>query len=333
MKRPVGVTLTAVVQVLGSLLVLIGSVLMLFMPALMRGTPRPTPPSPIESLILYGAAAVYGFFALSGFLTAIGVFRLKNWARYSTLVFAGFVVVMGLLLALEFVLMPVPGMPSRAGADSPAAITPMLRLLMAAFPLGFALLGAAWLYYFNRASIRSVFIQSDKRTNADAKGILVGGRRVPLSILVIAAFSLFGAIVLIPFAFWLPANIFFGFIVTGYACKVITLLLGALDVYVGIALLRLSEMGRRVAIAANFVYLANTVVFWFVPNRVHQYFELYGQMVGAPASSAMAPYTTVTYMRYGVLLGVAEIGVNLYFLVTRAGAFRAESAQFTSFAQ
>ena len=84
---------------------------------------------------------------------------------------------------------------------------------------------------------------------------------MPLSILVIAAFSLFGTIVLIPFAFWLPANIFFGFIVTGYACKVITLLMGALGVYVGIALLRLSDMGRRVAIAANFVYLANTVVF------------------------------------------------------------------------
>jgi hypothetical protein len=333
MKRPVGVILTAVVQVLGSLLVLTGSVLMLFMPALMRGTPRPTPPSPMEPQIFYGAAAVYGLFAVLGFLTAIGMFRLKNWARYSTLIFAGFVVVMGLITALGFALMPVPDMPSRAGADSPAAITPMLRLVMAAFPLGFAVLGAAWLYYFNRASIRSVFIQSDTGTNADAKGILVGGRRVPLSILVIAAFSLFGAIFLVPFAFWTRANIFFGFIVTGYACKVITLLMGALGVYVGIALLRLSDMGRRVAIAANFVYLANTVVFWFVPNRVHQYFELYGQMVGAPASSAMAPETTVTFMRYSMLLGVAVIGVNLYFLVTRAGAFRAESAQVTSFAQ
>src|ERR1035441_6384091 len=118
MKRPVGVVLTAVVQVLGSLLVLIASVLMLFIPVLMRGTPRPTPPSPMETQILYGAAAVYGFFAVLGFLTAIGVFRLKNWARYSTLIFAGFVVVMGLLLALEFALMPLPGAAGRAGADS-----------------------------------------------------------------------------------------------------------------------------------------------------------------------------------------------------------------------
>src|SRR5664279_4839514 len=125
MKRPVGVILTAVVQVLGSLLVLTGSVLMLLMPVLMpvlmRGTPRPTPPSPMENQIFYGVGAVYGFFAVLGFLTAIGMFRLKNWARYSTLIFAGFVVVMGLLLALEFALMPVPGMPSRAGADSLAA--------------------------------------------------------------------------------------------------------------------------------------------------------------------------------------------------------------------
>src|ERR1019366_3750851 len=111
----------------------------------MRGTPRPTPPSPMENQIFYGVAAVFGLFAVLGFLTAIGMFRLKNWARYSTLIFAGLVVVMGLITALEFVLMPVPGMPSRAGADSSAAITPMGRLVMAAFPLGFAVLGAAWL--------------------------------------------------------------------------------------------------------------------------------------------------------------------------------------------
>jgi len=224
-------------------------------------------------------------------------------------------------------------MPREAGSAPQGAITPVVRAVMAAFPLGLAVLGATWLYYFNRSSIRSLFARSDTDADVDGKGILVGGRRVPLSIFVIAMLSLLGAIFLIPFAFWSRANMFFGFIVTGYACKVITLLTGALGVYVGIALLRLSDTGRRVAIAINFVYLANTLVFWFAPNRVRQYFELYEQMAGAAAPSAMPPETMITFMRYSMLLGVAAIAVNLYFLVTRAGAFRAESQQLTAIAQ
>src|SRR3974377_765422 len=100
MKRPVGVVLTVVVQVLGSVLVLVLSVWMLFTPARMRGTPRPPPPGPMEPQFFYGAAAVYGFFAVMGFLTAIGMFRLKNWARYSTLIFAWLVVLICFITAL-----------------------------------------------------------------------------------------------------------------------------------------------------------------------------------------------------------------------------------------
>src|SRR5271167_4647150 len=230
MKRPVGVILTVVAQVLGSLIVLLASAGMLFMPALMRNTPTPTPPNPMGPQIFYGAAAMYGFFAVLGLLTAIGLSQFKNWARYSTLVFAGLLVAMGLTTALVFALMPIPDIPQKSDSVPAGAMTPVVRAVMAAFPLGLAALGAAWLYYFNRASTKLYFTRADTASDVDSKGVLVGRRRIPLSIFVIAVLNLLGGIFAIPFAAWVPANLFFGFRATGMAAKATTFLIGVLGV-------------------------------------------------------------------------------------------------------
>ena len=330
MKRPVGVILTVVAQVLGSLVVLLASVGMLFMPAIMHNTPRPTPPSPMEPQFFYIAAAMYGFFAVLGFLTAIGMFRVQNWARYSTLVFAGLLVAMGLTTALVFVLMPIPDLPAKADSVPPGAMTPVVRMVMAAFPLGLAALGAAWLYYFNRASTKLCFTRADTASDVDAKGVLIGGKRVPLSIFVIAVLNLAGGIFAIPFAAWVPANLFFGFLVTGTAAKAITLLIGVLGVYVGIALLRLSSSGRRLAIAVNCLWLLNSVILCFAPNRMQQYFALYDQSLGTPTPYATHPESMIPFMRISMSIGIAVIAVILYFLVARASAFRTEAAPVDS---
>ena len=86
MKRPVGVTLTAIVEILGSLLVLLFSIMTLLTPALMRNSRATAPPPAIPQGMVYGITAFYGLFAVLGFLTGVGLFRMRNWARYSTLV-------------------------------------------------------------------------------------------------------------------------------------------------------------------------------------------------------------------------------------------------------
>ena len=237
---------------------------------------------------------------------------------------------MGLITALVFVLMPMPDMPAKASSVPTGAMTPVMRAVMAAFPLGFAVLGALWLYYFNRASIRSVFRDSDTNTDADDGGILVRGRRVPLSIAAIGVWNLLGAVFFIPFAFWSRANLFFGFIVTGYASKLITSLIGVLGIWVGIALLRLSNLGRRVAIVVNWLWLLNAVILWFVPNRVRQYYEIYGQTFAMPPQSASPPELLDTYMRFGGLVGAITSAAMLYFLVSRADAFQPDTGSTSS---
>jgi hypothetical protein len=106
MKRPVGVILSGILQILGGLLFLLFSISMLLMPLIMRRAPGP-PTTPAPSGLFAGLAAFYGVFAIMGLLTAIGLFRLKRWSRYSTLVFAGVLVATGLFLALAFALTPI----------------------------------------------------------------------------------------------------------------------------------------------------------------------------------------------------------------------------------
>ena len=104
-KRPVFLIVTCVVQVVGSALVLLMSVGLLLAPSIVDRfhTPATAPPH----ALFYGTAAMNGSFAILGLLTAIGLFRVKSWARYSTLVFATLLVFTGLIMLPMFVFVPM----------------------------------------------------------------------------------------------------------------------------------------------------------------------------------------------------------------------------------
>ena len=79
MKRPVGVILTAILQFLGSLAVLAMSASAVFLIARLPTTPGLAPPPTLPAGMSLGIAAFYGLFAVLGFLTAIGLFRMRSW--------------------------------------------------------------------------------------------------------------------------------------------------------------------------------------------------------------------------------------------------------------
>jgi len=153
-----------------------------------------------------------------------------------------------------------------------------------------------------------------------------------MSICVIGVLNLISAVFLIPLAAWSRVNMFFGFIVTGFTAKATTLLVAAISGYVGISLLRLSNAGRRLAVAVNCLWLLNVVIMWFTPNRLREYLGLYQQNFAVGATGA-APTETATFIRWSMLISAVGIAVTLYFLITRASAFRAEALQIDSPAQ
>jgi uncharacterized membrane protein (DUF2068 family) len=108
-KRPAGVIVTGIIQILGSVFTLLMSALMLFLPMIQSRSRMAKPP--FEPAFFYGEAVVLGIFAVLGLLTAIGLFRMKSWARYSTLIFSPMPILMGVTFAATFVVMPLlPGL-------------------------------------------------------------------------------------------------------------------------------------------------------------------------------------------------------------------------------
>lgn len=161
MKQPVGIVVTSILQFMGGLLYLLLGVLCFigqyFVPKMSK------PEVPIGFLCLA--------FAAIGIATAVGVFRKKKWSRYSTLVFAGILTFLGLLISAVMLSSPAVGKQPTVGPGD------------FAFGLTLAALGGWWLYYFNRQDIRAWF---DGKT---ATGMANSSGR-PLSITILAVFNL-----------------------------------------------------------------------------------------------------------------------------------------------
>src|SRR5882672_9275978 len=104
MTRPAGVTASAVVSIIGSAFVLLAAVGMAF--AGLQGQVRDKVPNFGAAVSV--AAAVFVAFAALGAWTAIGLFKMRPWARISILVFAGFMSAGCLLSGVVMAFIPMP---------------------------------------------------------------------------------------------------------------------------------------------------------------------------------------------------------------------------------
>jgi hypothetical protein len=323
MKRPVGVVLTAIVQVLGSLFVLLLSIVTLLVPLSMRRTPAPPSPTPIPSWMFVALAAFYGVLAVAGFLTAIGLFRLKRWSRYSTILFAAILVFLGLTLALTFAVMPFPQVGSGNAAVNAASFA-KVKIVMAAISLATAALGGLWLYYFNRRNIKAAFTHADEGGLDSASGLLIGGRRVPLSIAVIAGFNLFGAVATLAVALWFPNALVFGYFISGKSAVAYMILFGLVQVFIGVGCLKLWKSGRTAGILFNCYGLMNAAILLLMSSRHLAEIELQIQQA-SPTHWPTMPTTAdalLPVLRLGTVAGAVATLIMLYYLVTRRGAFQ-----------
>jgi hypothetical protein len=303
-SRSAGITVIAVLQLIGSALLLALAALMAF--AMIMATPPPSDPR-LPPIFFTVMRVVLPFFyaipAVWGIVTGVGLLQLKNWARISTIVISVVLIVFGafgVLTSMVFFLKPPPG----NGVDTKIfSIIGAATALSALAQIG---IGIWWMVFFNRASVKAQFLPQPFPYPQAGQGatpyaidmphsatppppslttpetlttptdvalpptppIAVPNRPTrPLSISIIGWF-LVASCLFVPFSVMLRVpTMLFTVTLTGWHAVILLLVFGALHLYIGIALLKMKPSGRLVGMGYYLFSLLNTVIFCFAPGR------------------------------------------------------------------
>ncbi len=307
MKRPIGVTVSAVVAIIGSLISLLLAVVMVLSALVVQAQqPEGRTPITIGSVLFFLALGALGIW------TAIGLFRLRAWARTSILVFAGFLAVSCLIMLVMASMMPLPAVPNA----EPGAARMTRPVLIAIFGIPFAI-GVWWLFQFNRKGTIAAF-SSGAPTAAPAR---------PLSISIIGWVNVIGGIsCLFPILARIPAFMF-GVEFTGWSAGVVYAFFGALSIYIGRALLDLRERGRRFAIGWFVFSLVHIGVVTFVPTLRRRMLDMQRRVEESQAQPA--PFDAAVFANVTFVLVALMALAAIWFLVRNRGAFRTTDDEAT----
>jgi hypothetical protein len=302
-NRSAGTTIAAVLQLIGSALLLALAAFMAF--AMIVATPPANDPRLPPMYFTFMRVVLPLFYAVPavwGIVTAVGLLQLKNWARISTIVISVVLLVFGafgILMSMVFFLKPPP----TPGADP--KMFAIIGAVTAIFALAQIGIGVWWMAFFNRASVKAQFQPqlfpfpqpgqgavpyamdmphsatppppSLATSSAVASPTDVAPLPTPtaapqhptrpLSISIIAWLFLVGCF-FIPFSILLHAPaIVFTAVLTGWPATIYLLLFAGVHIYVGIALLKMKPAGRLVGMGYYIFSLLNVAVFYLAPGR------------------------------------------------------------------
>jgi len=324
MKRPFGVVLSAVLLILGSLLQLLMALGMAFSGAVLQtqirsgGLPNAPATVPLPSwmpVFMYVLCAFFVALAAWGIVTAVGVLRLRRWARYSILVIGGLLAFFGLVsflgtLLMTLVPLPVPGNLDASQAQSTQTIVKVVFGVMAFVYAIVCAVGVSWLVYFNRPKVREAF--------AGAVGEFVESRR-PILIAVLAVLNLIGAVFCLMFIFIPLPAIIFGWVLEGWGKVAIYLVFAALAGSVGVGLWQLKEWGRWLALAMQALGIVYLGVYIIRPSLMLRYVAEIQQRM-TPMQPQMLPQFQATMYSamfgFSILFNIAIIAILIYYRKT-----------------
>ena len=303
MKRPAGVILTALFAILGSLLF----VLLMAIESIVFIHPPQGAAIPDEARLgLVFGAAIFGVMAVWGITTGVGLFRLKNWARISQIVFSVMLALLALVSAPVLLVIPTP-------PNVPGNFHTVMQVVASVYA-AFGLLGIAWIVYFTRPKVKTAFAGAD---------VVRSGR--PLSISIIGWWLLVSGLFTLPFAFFHSPIVLMGWIVKGWAATATMIVLGVVYTVIGFELLKLNETARLSAIGLQLFFIINGVLMAVLPGSQQRFME------AMRASPFMTPNARVpalpAFPTIIFLFTIPMLAVPLWFLFTRKKAFEHPSIE------
>jgi uncharacterized membrane protein (DUF2068 family) len=313
-KRPIGVVFSAVVLILGSLfhiLMALGMALGgVFLQNQLRSRAIAGPPIPATLPIFMFAGCVFLIaLAVWGIATAVGLFRMRRWARYSVLVIGGGLALIGLFSMLAMLMMLAVPLPLATGVDPVQAHTAqaMTRVVFGVMAFLYAIVsavGISWLVYFNRKTVREAFSAA-----ANSTGEAPETRR-PFLISLLAVLNLIGAVSCLLMVFLPFPGIFFGWILHGWQRVALYLAFAVLATAIGVGLWQLREWGRRLALGYMAFGLVYSLVFLLWPGLMLRYIAEIDQIVAPMQSPLPQQFQTMMYN--------ASFGFSILYLVAVA---------------
>jgi hypothetical protein len=341
MKPTAGVMAAALVllagSALGALLNIVGLIAMFVVSVV---APQPAFPHPLLIVALIGNAFVIGTEVFAIF-TAIALLRLKNWARITTIVFAVFILFQAVIFTAFIFFLPIPPAP-----NLPPHFDVGFHATMTVFGLFFFAVGLWWLLLFTRRSVRTQFQSAPAATLASAPDALLSATpapfapsavlaysspalpipprdskplRAPVVVIVVAVLLLAGTpSVLFAPLMHLPAFVL-GKIFYGSAAYLVYFLLGAVNLIVGIGLLRLKSWSLPAAIAVYILGVLNSLSMVLPASRAAYLDAMTHFMPFAtlPNAFPISPQFLAGIMDFGAAFGVL-FAIALIVLLLRA---------------
>jgi hypothetical protein len=262
---------------LGVLVGLLVEVSMLVAPGMQASAGVPAIPPGTRAAVavfwLFGlAVAVFGFFV------GIGVFRRRNWARISMLIWGGIMAVLSALsVALIFVVFnSLPSnLPSGLEAGPFMVFLKVFMFFFYGLPLG---IGIWWLVLFTRPRVAAGFAAPDSlaaypqameisespQLQPAVQPSFSPKTACPLPLLILAGLLIFSSVcmvlaVLFPMTGSMPF-FFFGTVFTGVTAKLMLGLLGAIFGIAGVGILKLKPVALHTVLILQCVFFINGIL-------------------------------------------------------------------------
>ncbi len=315
MKRSGGVTASAVIAIIGSVFTILlggfailGALLMRTMPNLPTTPAQPVPPVAFllaESVLFLG-------FGVWGIASAVGLLRLKNWARICFLEYAGllcvFSAVGALVLLVAMLVIPQIAPPQ---PNVPPGLMTAVFSMMIVFALLLVALGIWWLVYFNRRDVKAQFM-------GEAAALLP--RRRPFSITIIAWLLIVGGIAAAPVYLFASSPLFvFGFVIRGWLAGAIYSLLVVAGLLAGVGLLRMKAAAHSLAVGYYGFQLLNLATNILIPGSFARMLAVMKETV--PPSPRAQVFLSEQFFWSIMFCSLLAVGLPFWFLITRRQAF------------
>jgi hypothetical protein len=307
MKSSVGVTICAVLVLIGSVLGLVATAgaLFMFMGPLSGQLldPANLPPGANVGMmraVMLGGALFMGAFAAFGVATGIGLIRLWKWARYAAIALGILVLIFFVLpgFVIAFVATPPPT-PVRSGANVAMGI----RLVIGGFYAVWAAIDGIFIYVMVRKSTIAQF---------NGGSVEMPPRARPLSVSIIAWFMIVTAAMSLPMMAMahLPAFVL-GLLLAGGLAKAYYIVYFSLFALLGIGLLKRTSEALTPAIGLHIFAIVNALVMglpsvWLRYQEAIRSMSLFGNAQAVPIPA---------WMRlYAVGSGVLVSAIIVFFL-------------------